>query len=727
MAIPRVNLNLDPEGYAGNFERLSPGSFSIPNVTAPGIPHDLIAALKRQAALRERMAKAQLDAMKQELRLRQRDSLGPIFAAQQARRLTDLNAGLRTPINKQHVGRLVGRPLGPEELGRAASQTLDPNNRLARTSEDWKRLGQFMQFLGPQEVGAGMRTAGAGFASLAGQASANAPALASMQGPDVSATAGPNRSPYRFLTGSPGYKHGSLPELQVGTLPAPPMAMMPPKMAPMYGPLGNRINFHKLRMQGLVPGSPQWMAAGMTREQRMAMPPTMTPKPMMAPPMTMTPPGAQTMLKKGTLPGTVPKTGNYKLHKGEVVVSEPQVDEPLISYLVEDKLRKGITRKNPKGRSYAGGSLGYAMPSVDPALAAALGLDIWGAGAREPMGPPAPPALREPISPPGVKPGFVDWLRSVMGGGGGPSEEDLKAEARARFQAGLPFQAGAIGTELPQPPMSPEQMQAAFSGVGQEAAPTAPPMAMTPEAGPAPGASLEVALSRVRGGDLGTPERPLTLTGSSGLGPNSALAMAPPEGRGDENLPPEERYFAPESPEWRRAQSARIEAQLAKDKADRIHGYLLKEGMNMDPDARRDLMTQAQWLNKIGDTIDERFEAQKARREEAARLSNDAVLKYETELHKASAKGDRLEDTQKEQHLQDIRKNYDNLERMYIDPKNEDGKEEILRAMARNYVAQARLQGIQASPEEAEVAILLDMGAITPDEAEERLSSLGGG
>jgi hypothetical protein len=234
---------------------------------------------------------------------------------------------------------------------------------------------------------------------------------------------------------------------------------------------------------------------------------------------------------------------------------------------------------------------------------------------------------------------------------------------------------------------------------------------------------LEVAISRARGEDLGTRENPLTLSGSTGMSPNSAGIMPPEGGREDDYLPPAERAFSPESKEWREAQSAKLSATQNRQKAERIRDYLLSEGMNMDPNTRRDLMQGADWLDKISDSVEERFERQKERREDRAMASDKAVADYEKERHKATAAGERVQQATLDKSLESMRRHYDDLEKMYIDPKNEDGKEDIFRAMKRSYMAQAKAQNMDVNDLQAEVGVLASMGRF--DEVRDRLETAG--
>jgi hypothetical protein len=623
--------------------------------------------------------------------------------------------------------------------------------------------------LGPEQVGAGTRTAGAGFADLARQATANAPALASMQGPDRR------------------------------------------RQLPRYGFL------------------------------------------------------------EGSLPGTVPKTGNYQLHRGEVVVSEPQVDEPLIAALVEDKMRKGITGKNPKGHrgnSYDQGSLagpgpyvrpewtpypdiggGFTLPNR-PETRLRLGSGRLSGFEDLPLGPefePPGPGVRPEWSPdievqrkirgligpgeggmtrtgPGVGPygpaggasassaranrkllgpgsstdEIIEGLAKATGnpkasykglgkpaliaggialgiyavskalGGRGaaadipgapqatppaPGQPDFWSDPSAHsFGAmlrGLPEAAygsaqenlGKLGevwggiTGAPPPPRAAAAPPPpAEQDVGSQS--TSPSrgglMARGPEyAEPEIPENLDlaVALSRARGGglerpktleealarrggrDLGTPEDPLTLSGSSGLGPMTDF-KAPEGGRGDEYLPEAERGYAPESAEWRRAESQRTMATMNRQKADRIRDYLLSEGENMDSDTRKDLMHGADWLDSAAEAVEKRHQERQEKREELVSKSQDAIVKADAEIRKAQAKGEEVRATIAQKSLDELEDYYQDMQKSYVDIKGEAdarGRERMLRAMAQTRVAQSRFYGEEVSLEEAMLNILQEL------------------
>jgi hypothetical protein len=96
--------------------------------------------------------------------------------------------------------------------------------------------------------------------------------------------------------------------------------------------------------------------------------------------------------EKGTLPGTVPKTGKTTVHEGEVIIPKPQVTPSLLAMLTEDARRKGTLAKGYKcgslGKGYQPGSLdadsllayqemiaqGRAAPGAHPDVPAVRGI-----------------------------------------------------------------------------------------------------------------------------------------------------------------------------------------------------------------------------------------------------------------------------------------------------------------------------------------------------------------
>jgi len=68
--------------------------------------------------------------------------------------------------------------------------------------------------------------------------------------------------------------------------------------------------------------------------------------------------------EEGTLPGTIPETGQALMHEGEAVIPAEQVDQPLLRYLRQDAMRKGVPLGQASGGGYGCGTLKYADGSL---------------------------------------------------------------------------------------------------------------------------------------------------------------------------------------------------------------------------------------------------------------------------------------------------------------------------------------------------------------------------
>lgn len=231
--------------------------------------------------------------------------------------------------------------------------------------------------------------------------------------------------------------------------------------------------------------------------------------------------------------------------------------------------------------------------------------------------------------------------------------------------------------------------------------------------------SLEQALGRVQGGDLGSPESPLTLEGG-GRGPLV---------RGDEGLPPEMRQFAPEEPSWRQAQHEKTMATLNRQKADRILDYLSREGTGIDPDMRKNLMDQAGYLDKLADTAEKRQDMRRKQYQVVATETDKILGRIEQERTKAAAAGEKMTQERRAKLYDDASDHYNRLQRDFIDKMETADDEQLqayIRSMARTYTEMQQMQGQQVNPQEAEVLIQYDLGLIDEDEAKEMLAALGG-
>lgn len=261
MAVERVNLNIDPSGYAGSL--VNPLPMPVGRGSGSGI--DLKALLDQAMRLRNAIAKAQISAIKEEVR-RSRESSR--FARKD-----------RQDEFFARKNRRSGRERGPD-YGSAAAALLS-SNRAFRQPFDTENLAQWLRFIGPDAAHRGLMQSGA----LLGQTRAG------INNPQPES---PNAT-YR-LTGDPS----SVPESPY-----------------------NLEDILSLQKNPSVFG-----------------------------------------FEKGTLPGTIPETGETEVHKGEVILSKDQVDEPLLRYLIRDKLKKlrsgqmdGKGTGPGRKRGYQGGSL----------------------------------------------------------------------------------------------------------------------------------------------------------------------------------------------------------------------------------------------------------------------------------------------------------------------------------------------------------------------------------
>jgi hypothetical protein len=155
-------------------------------------------------------------------------------------------------------------------------------------------------------------------------------------------------------------------------------------------------------------------------------------------------------MKRGTLPGTVPKTGKALIHEGEVVVPKEQVDRPLLHYLMADAMEKGVPL-GKGGEGYKCGSLkGYQAGTLlegaqgDEALRRFQQLRSGTVGGFQPM----IPGLEG--TTPSVWPGYLQQMAGTTRPG---VEEQIARMTRETEglvdqlrQQDLPFPKGVAGT-----------------------------------------------------------------------------------------------------------------------------------------------------------------------------------------------------------------------------------------------------------------------------------------
>lgn len=360
--------------------------------------------------------------------------------------------------------------------------------------------------------------------------------------------------------------------------------------------------------------------------------------------------GSARPYKKGSLPGTVPETGPAKLHKNEIVISADQVDEPLLHYLKTDKLRK-LRSGQMDGKGTGPGTPPTAASMIkDEFQAGSLpsyqgGSMMMLPGYGDPFGfqrePPDPSGLEYPGRGPLSEEELMKITESrpdLLGEGA----EWLGGLAKGAFEGagdigeGLGEGVGGLGESFMEgfDPGGPQGRLDEAVGAAQIPPPELIDMG-TPEIGtsllqqeiaPDPGRDLEVARGRVAQGDLGAPDAPLTLRGGD-----------EPFARGDEDLPPEDRYFAPEEPKWRQAENRRTMAVLNRQKADRLMDFLASNGSDLDDKSYTSMMTEVKHLRQVSDDVEKQAQQRKQAYQKAMSDMNQVLGDIEQEKIKAQA------------------------------------------------------------------------------------------
>lgn len=446
---------------------------------------------------------------------------------------------------------------------------------------------------------------------------------------------------------------------------------------------------------------------------------------------------APAQFKHGTLPGTLKKNQKAKLHEGEVVISADQVDEPLMAYLMNDKLRKLRTgQMDGKGTgpgAYRGGTLGAKfteMPGyqegslwerfnryaedVDRAALTRLNALLYGSrpaamergfrgfgeSARDiiPARGEKAPEPRKPDEEMSVK----EWL-ATYGPGAGPDIDYLTEDWEPRWPVmptiptpsreavgipGAPFEgperraADVLGTVA--------QQEEEFLKGAKERRETAATEAAEEqerqrieEATARQEASLQEALARVRRGDLGTREAPLMLRGDPSIPLQEAFNTAAALREGET---PEQ--FAARG----KAEHERFMTITNRSKAERIQDFLASPtGSEMDPQQARILENQAKFLLRQSETIEERqFKRDERAKDRMAELEK-AMTVYRSALAKAEATA--TVQTRREQATaeRDLRRNIFKLEEQIREGHEEGYSEETILDLIRK-VAQAEFE-----------------------------------
>ena len=390
---------------------------------------------------------------------------------------------------------------------------------------------------------------------------------------------------------------------------------------------------------------------------------------------------APTPYKKGSLPGTIsaPPGGKVvRVHDKEAIISADQADEPLMAYLMADKLRKmqtgqmdgkGTGPGRKKMPSYQMGSMGFATSDVDPRLAAALGLDILPPVGRAPA--PPPPA---PVAPSGPNLGMLTPGGGLFGRPPRESGELLRESLGGIFGpvvgGASEFAGGLFGTE----PVAPEA----------EAPTVTPPTGMVP--------------------DIAAPPPPSLV--------DRMLADAE-EGRKEASGGGESTY---------ESETRKGEVNKLRKQADRMYGWLTNAVQRGDitPDLYKSMTDQAKRFDSLADTLEQRAERKETARTAQKEMAEERVQRAYATGVEAEMGAEAAIKRQQEQYNQ-MRQKYDTAEQEYISA-SDDGDEKkaanALGKMVQTYrESRALATGEMVSWQEAQVEVMLDAGLITEEQA----------
>lgn len=357
--------------------------------------------------------------------------------------------------------------------------------------------------------------------------------------------------------------------------------------------------------------------------------------------------------------GGIPEDGPYELHRGEHVISADQIDDPLMRYLMRDKARKMATgQMDGKGTgpgvkvkgSFQSGTLSPNLPSsmeTHEEQQAALIRNLN----RQRMELGLPP-LQEDME---YQPGYLENELANMPTGpgisdrmmdaplmpfppGAPSANDLKdfggelsnaydfwtgggqyADSTLPERVGAGLGAGARGAEE-----SLGELQEGFrSGYGatrgDEGAPGVPTFGGPGGGGGAPTppeGSIEAALARVGGGDLGSAQSPLTLRGAP---------PSPGEGPGVS-------YNEPQI-------SRNYRGQQEREKADRLYKHIRDNIDTMSPDEYNLHLQRAKRYDQLADTLEKREDVREERSEALKESEREGRRSLEQISARAKAEG----------------------------------------------------------------------------------------
>jgi hypothetical protein len=399
--------------------------------------------------------------------------------------------------------------------------------------------------------------------------------------------------------------------------------------------------------------------------------------------------------------GTIPKTGPYELHKGEIVVSADQVDRPLLAALKADKLNKmysgqmdgeGTGPGPPTAKSmvkdeFEGGTLhGYQEGSVPSGeLMGALNFQKayqgmnWGDFVT---------MLKQSMFPGGGNPQFEDPLLDAKNitpeGTSAQLEAELgdaslarpelgsnfadESEAYAERYKGLEESGGLRSFDEPN-----EEAQAmdALLALGSD------PLTDQGERDRQGGIANEATFARAAAGDRGLGEEgPLTLQRS---GPTQRTSYE----RGDRA-----------DPAVREREKREFNATMNQMKADRLHDYLMEKGGDLDPQTFKAVQDQAKQLQAINKAEKDRQTVIDENAKDRVTEMEKATKVYEGQVARADATGQSSVNVGLRQAKQHLREQFSRYELEYWEKADAGTSRRVLEQMALSLIEmEAALEG----------------------------------
>lgn len=405
--------------------------------------------------------------------------------------------------------------------------------------------------------------------------------------------------------------------------------------------------------------------------------------------------------------GTIPETGPYELHKGEVVVSADQVDRPLMAALKADKLNKmysgqmdgkGTGPGPPTAKSmvkdefrggtlhgYQGGSLGAQASS--PIIGASRSraespysltkLLEWLSQVEAPGAIGGAPEGVDPllearnITPEATSAQLAEELGDVS-----PARPELgtnfadESEAYAERYKGLEESGGLKRFDQPN-----EEAQAMdeLLALGSD------PVTDQQERDRLGGIANEATFARAAGGDRGLGEAgPLTLQRS---GPTQRTAYEPGD-RAD--------------PAVREREKREFNATMNQMKADRLHDYLMKAGPDLDPETFKAIQGQAKQLQAINKAERDRQTLIDESAKDRVTEMEKSVSQYMGQLARAKATGDAGTNVGLRQEKQHLRERFSRYELKFWEEAESGASRETMEQMANALIdIEAALEGIE--------------------------------